>query len=119
MEAINEIARAEAGAKAPVFERIVLADAGATAARVRYDAHTLAIEVNTGHPAVAPYLANAARRGVPFGQGQALLAELVLDAGCAAIAERTGADIRRLRDAHAERVHAALVEPRHRVDDLG
>ena len=118
VDAVNEIARAEAGALAPVFERIVLTDAGADAPRVRYDANSSTIEVNTGHPAVAPYLASAAWRGVPSGQGQALLAELVLDAACAAIAERASADIRRLRDKHAERVHAALVEPRHRVDDL-
>lgn len=118
VEAINEIARAEAGSFAPVFERIVLVDADASAARVRYDAESLAVEVNTGHPAVAPYLANATRRGVPSGQGQALLAELVLNAACAAIAGRIGADAACLRDRHAERVHAALVEPRHRVDDL-
>ena len=119
VEAISEIARAEAVTMAPVFERIVLADAGATAARVRYDSASSTIEVNTGHTAVAPYLASAARRGVPTGQGQALLAELVLDAACAVIAGRAGADATRLRDRHAERVHAALVEPRHRVADLG
>ena len=120
VDAINEMARAEAGTKAPVFERIVLADVGSNAGRVRYDERTLSVEVNTGHPAVAPYLASAARRGVPSGQGQALLAELVLDAACAAIAERAGSpmDATRLRDRHAERVHAALVEPRHRADDL-
>ena len=105
VEAINEIARAEAGTMAPVFERIVLADASASAARVRYDFGTSTIEVNTGHPAVAPYLANATRRGVPSGQGQALLAELVLDAACAAIAGCIGSpeDAARLRDKHAER----------------
>ena len=121
VEAINEILKAEVGSRGPVFERIVLADAGVDAPRVRYDALSSAVEVNVGHPAVAPYLASAARRGVPSAQGQTLLAELVLEAACAAIAERTGdpADARRLRDAHAERVHAALVEPRHRVDDLG
>ena len=121
VEAINQIARAEAGVDAPAFERIVLADAGRSAGRVRYDAGSLAVEVNTGHPAVAPYLASAARRGVPTAQGQALLAELVLDAACAAIAERTGpaAHATRLRDKYAERVHATLVEPRHRADDLG
>ncbi len=121
VEAINEMAKAEAGALAPVFERIVLADAGADGGRVRYDARASAIEVNTGHPAVAPYLATAARRGVPSGQGQALLAELVLDAACATVAGRTGSpeDTTRLRDKYAERVHAALVEPRHRAADLG
>ena len=121
VEAINEIAKAEVGSRGPVFDRIVLADAGADAPRVRYDAHSSDVVVNVGHPAVAPYLASASRRGVPSGQAQTLLAELVLEAACAAIAERAGdaAHARRLRDAHAERVHAALVEPRHRVDDLG
>ena len=121
VEAISVIARAEVGSRGPVFDRIVLADAGVDAPRVRYDALSSVVEVNLGHPAVAPYLASAARRGVPSAQGQTLLAELVLEAACAAIAERTGdpADAGRLRDAHAERVHAALVEPRHRVDDLG
>ncbi len=120
VEAINEIARGEAGTIAPVFDRIAFVHAGANAGRVRYDAHLSTIEVNTGHPAVAPYLASAPRRGVPSGQGQALLAELVLEAVCAAIAGRIRSpeDATRLRDAHAERVHAALVEPRHRVDGL-
>ena len=121
VETINEIARVGAGSGGPVFERIAFADAGVDAPRVRYDARTSAIEVNVGHHAVAPYLASAVRRGVPSAQGQALLAELVLDAACTAIAERTGGaeDAARLRDRYAERVHATLVEPRHRVDDLG
>ena len=121
LEAINEIARAEAGKLAPAVERIVLTDAGEDAGRVRYDASSLVVVVNTGHPAVAPYLASAARRGVSSGQGQALLAELVLDAMCDAVLGCSGSaqDAAELRDRHAERVHAALVEPRHRADDLG
>ena len=118
--ALNEIAREECGERAPTFTHILFADAGADAPRANYDADSESVTLNVGHPAVAPYMADAERRGVPSAQGQALLAEFVLQAACAAIAERNGAPAvaARLRDTHAERVHAALVEERFRQADL-
>ncbi len=98
--------------------------------RVRFDRDTLIIHIATKAPSVSPYL-DESGKGSESAQGQVLLAELVSDAVCNAIAQRgvergtfiavKGSEtdaIRtqyiRLQSQYAHVIHACFVEPEYR-----
>ena len=99
--------------------------------RVRYDEQTQDIIVAINHSSVSPYITDSVGTGTDTAQGQVILAELVSEAVCNAIAIRgvrtgrfpapVGGDVEaiqvqqlRLQNLYAGPIHKALVEPEFR-----
>ena len=99
--------------------------------RVRYDEQTQDIIVAINHSSVSPYITDSVGTGTDTAQGQVILAELVSEAVCNAIAIRgvrtgrfpapVGGDVEaiqvqqlRLQNLYAGPIHRALVEPEFR-----
>ena len=99
--------------------------------RVRYDEQTQDIIVAINHSSVSPYVTDSAGTGTDTAQGQVILAELISEAVCNAIAIRgvrtgrfpapVGGDVEaiqvqqlRLQNLYAGPIHRAFVDPEFR-----
>ena len=100
--------------------------------RVRYDRDSKDIIVAVNHSSVHPYIGDASGTGTETAQGQVILAELISEAICGAIARHgvetgrfaapVGGEVEaiqnhqlRLQNQYSGRIHEAIVAPEYRI----
>lgn len=133
---VRVIAREEPGEVRPrrrmgLFNDIKFTDQPDTRQRVRYDRETHDVVIAISHQSVRPYITDVSGGGSDTPQGQVILAELVTEAICGAIARRgvetgrfaapQGGEVEaiqaqqlRLQNLYAGRIHQVLVDSQFR-----
>ena len=136
---VRIIARAESGDQPPqprrrrgLFGEIRFSEESDPRQRVRYDRDSKDIIVAVNHSSVHPYISDASGAGTDTAQGQVILAELISEAICGAIARHgvetgrfaapVGGEVEaiqnhqlRLQNQYSGRIHEVIVAPEFRI----